>query len=67
MEEKFILALDQGTTSSRTLLVDAKGTITYDICVNKGTTYEKLIFDKDGKFLKKESCSFECCQPTTKK
>ncbi|MFA6482019.1 MAG: FGGY family carbohydrate kinase, partial [Bacteroidales bacterium] len=27
MEEKFILALDQGTTSSRTLLVDTKGTI----------------------------------------
>jgi glycerol kinase len=27
MEEKFILALDQGTTSSRTLLVDAKGVI----------------------------------------
>ncbi len=27
MNEKFILALDQGTTSSRTLLVDAKGSI----------------------------------------
>ncbi len=27
MEEKFILALDQGTTSSRTLLIDSKGTI----------------------------------------
>lgn len=27
MDEKFILALDQGTTSSRTLLVDCKGTI----------------------------------------
>jgi len=27
MDEKFILALDQGTTSSRTLLVDSKGTI----------------------------------------
>jgi glycerol kinase len=27
MDEKFILALDQGTTSSRTLLVDSKGVI----------------------------------------
>jgi glycerol kinase len=27
MEEKYILALDQGTTSSRTLLVDARGSI----------------------------------------
>jgi glycerol kinase len=27
MQEKFILALDQGTTSSRTLLVDSKGVI----------------------------------------
>jgi len=27
VEDKFILALDQGTTSSRTLLIDARGTI----------------------------------------
>ena len=47
--------------------VDAKGTITYDICVNKGKTYEKLFFDKDGKFLKKESCSHECCMGPAKK
>jgi hypothetical protein len=56
-----------GFSIGKIFKVDAKGTITYDICVNKGTTYEKLIYDKDGKFLKKESCSFECCQPTTKK
>jgi len=47
--------------------VDAKGVITYDICVNKDKIHEKLFFDKDGKFLRKESCSLECCQGPTKK
>jgi hypothetical protein len=56
-----------GFSIGKIFKVDAKGTITYDICVAKGTTYEKLIYDKEGKFLKKESCTFECCQPTIKK
>ena len=47
--------------------VDAKGVITYDIGVNKDKTHEKLFFDKDGKFLRKESCSLECCQGPVKK
>jgi hypothetical protein len=47
--------------------VDAKGVITYDICVNKDKTHEKLFFDKEGKFLRKESCSQECCQGPVKK
>lgn len=55
-----------GFSIGKIFKVDAKGTITYDICVAKGTTYEKLIYDKEGKFLKKESCSFECCQPNQK-
>ncbi len=43
MEEKFILALDQGTTSSRTLLVDSKGII-------RGTSQKefKQIYPKSG-------------------
>jgi hypothetical protein len=56
-----------GFSIGKIFKVDAKGTITYDVCVAKGTTYEKLIYDKEGKFLKKESCTYECCQPTIKK
>lgn len=56
-----------GFSVGKIFKVDARGTITYDICVAKGNTYEKLIYDKEGRFLKKESCSFECCQPTPKK
>ena len=56
-----------GFTIGKIFKVDTKGTITFDICVNKGNTHEKLIFDKDGKFLKKESCTYECCQPSVKK
>jgi hypothetical protein len=37
------------------------------VCVNKDKTHEKLFFDKDGKFLRKESCSHECCQGPVKK
>jgi len=47
--------------------VDAKGVITYDICISKDKIHEKLYFDKDGKFMRKESCSNECCQDHVKK
>jgi hypothetical protein len=57
----------QGYTIDKVFKVDAKGVITYDICVNKDKTHEKLFFDKDAKFLRKESCSLECCQGTIKK
>lgn len=56
-----------GYSIDKVFKVDAKGVITYDICVNKDKTHEKLFFDKDGKFLRKESCSLECCQGTMKK
>jgi hypothetical protein len=56
-----------GYTIDKVFKVDAKGVITFDICVNKDKTHEKLFFDKDGKFLRKESCSLECCQGSTKK
>ena len=47
--------------------VDAKGIITFDVCVSKDKNHEKLFFDKDGKFERKESCTNECCQDATKK
>ena len=33
---------------------DDKGTITCEVTVVKGTDKQKLVFDKDGKFLKKQ-------------
>jgi hypothetical protein len=56
-----------GYTIDKVFKVDDKGVITYDICVNKDKTHEKLFFDKDGKWLRKESCSLECCQGSSKK
>jgi hypothetical protein len=47
--------------------VDAKGVITFDVCVSKDKNHEKLFFDKDGKFVRKESCTNECCQEKVKK
>jgi hypothetical protein len=57
----------KGYSVDKVFKVDAKGVITYDVCVNKDQTHEKLFFDKDGKFLRKESCTHECCQGTPKK
>jgi hypothetical protein len=57
----------KGYSIDKIFKVDAKGVITYDVCVNKDKTHEKLFFDKDGKFLRKESCSLECCQGPAKK
>ena len=57
----------QGYSIDKVFKVDAKGVITYDVCVNKDKIHEKLFFDKDGKFLRKESCSLECCQGPAKK
>jgi len=56
-----------GYSIDKVFKVDAKGVITYDVCVNKDKTHEKLFFDKEGKFLRKESCSLECCQGSVKK
>jgi len=57
----------KGYTIDKVFKVDDKGVITYDICVNKDKTHEKVFFDKDCKFLRKESCTLECCQGTGKK
>jgi hypothetical protein len=57
----------KGYSIDKVFKVDAKGVITFDVCINKDKTHEKLFFDKDGKFLRKESCSHECCQGPVKK
>jgi len=57
----------QGYSIDKVFKVDTKGVITYDVCINKDKTHEKLFFDKDGKFLRKESCSIECRQGSGKK
>ncbi|MDP1622592.1 MAG: hypothetical protein Q8M08_09680 [Bacteroidales bacterium] len=56
-----------GYSIDKVFKVDAKGVITYDVCVNKDKTHEKLFFDKEGKFLRRESCSLDCCQGPLKK
>ncbi len=56
-----------GYTIVKSFKVDAKGVITFDICISKDKNHEKLFFDKDGKFLRKESCTNECCQDSLKK
>lgn len=56
-----------GYTIDKIFKVDNKGEITYDICVNKSSEHEKLFFDRDGKFLRKESCTLDCCQPPKKR
>ena len=56
-----------GYSIDKVFKVDEKGVITYDICVNKDKTHEKLFFDKEGKFLRKESCTLDCCQTSVKK
>ena len=56
-----------GYSIDKIFKVDDKGVISFDVCVNKEKTHEKLFFDKDGKFLRKESCSHECCQGPQKK
>jgi hypothetical protein len=47
--------------------VDDKGVITFDICISKDKTNEKLFFDKEGRFLRHEPCLLECCQGAKKK
>ena len=43
-----------GYTIDKIFKCDNKGTITCEVTVAKGTDKQKLVFDKDGKFLKKE-------------
>jgi hypothetical protein len=42
-----------GYTTKEATKVTSKGIVTYEVVVVKGTTPETLVFDKDGKFVKK--------------
>ncbi len=55
-----------GFNIDKVFRLDTKGVINYEVCVTKESTHEKLTFDKEGKFLKKESCTAECWKSTAK-
>lgn len=43
-----------GWTASEAYKVDTKGVITYEVLAKKGNSETKLVYDKDGKYLKME-------------
>ncbi len=55
-----------GYITDKVFRLDAKGIISYEVCVTKDSNHEKLTFDKEGKFLKKESCGSECWKSSVK-
>jgi hypothetical protein len=55
-----------GYLTDKVFRLDAKGVISYEVCVTKDNNHEKLTFDKEGKFLKKESCGTECWKSSAK-
>ena len=42
-----------GFTIKEATKVTENNVVTYDVVINKGTTSETLVYDKDGKFLRK--------------
>jgi hypothetical protein len=54
-----------GYTVDKLFKCDNKGTLTTEVMIVKGTEKQALVFDKDGKFLKKESIKTEP-KPATK-
>jgi hypothetical protein len=42
-----------GFTIKEAASVTVKDVVTYEVVITKGTTTETLVYDKDGKFLKK--------------
>ncbi|MCK9423194.1 MAG: hypothetical protein M0Q38_11415 [Bacteroidales bacterium] len=56
-----------GCLIDKAFKVDSKGVITYDLCVSKDKSRDKITFDKDGKFLLKEPCVGDCCKEVSKK
>jgi len=48
-----------GYTIDKVFKCDNKGTVTSEVMVAKGTDKQTLVFDKDGKFLKKEAVKVE--------
>lgn len=56
-----------GYAIDKAFKVDTRGVITFDVCLYKDKNYEKLFFDKEGNYLRKESCSRECCMGPRRK
>lgn len=48
-----------GYTIDKVFKCDNKGAVTCDVLIAKGTEKHTLVFDKDGKFLKKEAVKDE--------
>jgi len=55
-----------GYAIEKAFKVDSKGIITYDVCVMKDKSHDKLTFDKDGKFLRTEPCPQTCTKQDTR-
>lgn len=53
-----------GYSIDKAFRVDTQGLMTYEVCVSKEKNLEKLTFDKDGRYLKKEVCGSECWKTT---
>jgi len=51
-----------GYEIGKTFKVESKGIISYEVCLTKDKIHEKVIFNKDGNFLRKESCVNDCCK-----
>jgi len=51
-----------GYTIGKIFKVESKGIITYEVCLSKEKSHQKITFDKDGNFLRKESCVNDCCK-----
>ncbi len=49
-----------GYSIDKAFRVDTQGLMTYEICVSKEKNLEKLTYDKEGKYIKKEVCGSEC-------
>ena len=63
----YVLKNCSGYTVDKAFKVDSKGAITYELCVSKDKVREKITFDKEGKFLRKEPCVGDCCKEAFKK
>ena len=56
-----------GYTVQKAFKADAKGVITWEVEIMKGHEMHMLVFDKDGKFIKKEMVKHEGAKPVEKK
>ena len=56
-----------GYTIKEATKVTENKVVTYDVLITKGTTSETLVYDKDGKFLRKMTPPAAPAKPATKK